>query len=115
MDCQKTDDVGRYSPPGHGFLCSHWRRETIDIPFLVRILLWYQLVQTAESQLLKNAFHEFVRASDSLTNYYLSLESRINELNKEINEKNKELEKSREYFYNILNSLPVGVVVCDDE
>lgn len=96
-------------------LCGYWRRETIDIPFLVRILLSYQLVQTAESQLLKNAFHEFVRASDSLTNYYLSLESRINELNKEINEKNKELEKSREYFYNILNSLPVGVVVCDDE
>jgi len=78
-------------------------------------LLLNESVQTAESQLLKNAFHEFVRASDSLTNYYLSLESRINELNKEINEKNRELEKSREYFYNILNSLPVGVVVCDDE
>jgi len=71
-------------------------------------------MQMAESQLLRNAFHEFVKASDSLTSYYLSLESRINELNREINEKNRELEKSREYLYNILNSLPVGVVVCSE-
>jgi len=72
-------------------------------------------MQVAESQLLKNAFQEFVRASDSLTNYYLNLENRINQLNTEINEKNKELEKAKESFYNILNSLPVGVVVRDKE
>ena len=71
-------------------------------------------MQPAESQLLKNAFQEFVKASDSLTNYYLTLENRISQLNMEINEKNKELEKAKESFYNILNSLPVGVVVRDD-
>ena len=42
------------------------------------------------------------------------MRDRISELNKEINEKNRELEKSKEYIYNILNSLPVGVVVRDD-
>ena len=68
-------------------------------------------MQSTETQLLRNAFQEFVKASDSLSNYYLVLEDRIKELNKEINEKNKELEKAKEGFYNILNSLPVGVVV----
>jgi two-component system sensor histidine kinase FlrB len=68
-------------------------------------------MQSTETQLLRNAFQEFVKASDSLSNYYLVLEDRIKELNKEINEKNKELEKEKEGFYNILNSLPVGVVV----
>ena len=68
-------------------------------------------MQSTETQLLRNAFQEFVKASDSLSNYYLVLEDRIKELNKEINEKNKELEKAEEGFYNILNSLPVGVVV----
>ena len=72
-------------------------------------------MQPAESQLLKNAFQEFVKASDSLTNYYLNLENRISQLNREINEKNKELEKAKESFYNILNSLPLGVVVRDQE
>ncbi len=72
-------------------------------------------MQPAESQLLKNAFQEFVKASDSLTSYYLNLENRISQLNMEINEKNKELEKAKESFYNILNSLPVGVVVRDDK
>jgi signal transduction histidine kinase len=70
-------------------------------------------MRSTESQLLKNAFQEFVKASDSLSNYYLVLEERINQLNREISEKNKELERSREYFHNILNSLPVGVVVRD--
>ncbi len=69
--------------------------------------------QAAERQLLKNAFQEFVRASDTLTNYYLTLENRIAQLTQEVNEKNKELEKAKEGFYNILNSLPVGVVVLD--
>lgn len=68
-------------------------------------------MQPAESQLLKNAFQEFVKASDSLTSYYLNLENRISQLNMEVNEKNKELERAKESFYNILNSLPVGVVV----
>lgn len=68
-------------------------------------------MQTTETKLLKNAFREFVKASDSLTNYYVVLENRITQLNKEVNEKNRELEKSKESFYNILNSLPVGVVV----
>ena len=68
-------------------------------------------MQPSETELLKDAFHEFVKASDSLTNYYLVLENRITELNREVNEKNKELEKAKEAFYNILNSLPVGVVV----
>ena len=52
-----------------------------------------------------------MKASDSLSTYYLVLEDRIKQLNQEINEKNKELEKSTQGFYNILNSLPVGVVV----
>jgi two-component system sensor histidine kinase FlrB len=69
--------------------------------------------QAAERQLLENAFQEFVRASDTLTNYYLTLENRIAQLTQEVNEKNKELEKAKEGFYNILNSLPVGVVVLD--
>jgi two-component system sensor histidine kinase FlrB len=68
-------------------------------------------MQSTETQLLRNAFQEFVRASDSLSTYYVVLEDRIKELNKEINEKNKELEKAEEGLYNILNSLPVGVVV----
>jgi signal transduction histidine kinase len=71
------------------------------------------VMQPAESQLLKNAFQEFVKASDSLTGYYLTLENRITQLNTEINEKNRELEKAKESFYNILNSLPVGVLVQD--
>jgi signal transduction histidine kinase len=70
-------------------------------------------MQLGESQLLKNAFQEFVKASDSLTSYYLNLENRISQLNMEVNEKNKELERAKESFYNILNSLPVGVIVQD--
>jgi len=66
-----------------------------------------------ESQLLKNAFQEFVKASDSLSNYYVVLEERIKQLNREISEKNKEIEKSKASFHHILNSLPVGVVVRD--
>ncbi len=68
-------------------------------------------MQPAETKLLENAFKEFVKASDSLSNYYLILEARINQLNRELSEKNRELERSKEAFYNILNSLPVGVVV----
>jgi len=70
-------------------------------------------MQTNESQLLKNAFQEFVKASDSLSNHYLALEERINQLNREVSEKNRELERSRHSFHNILDSLPIGVVVHD--
>lgn len=66
-----------------------------------------------EAQLLENAFQEFARASDSIINYYSVLESQIRQLKKEIEEKNAELERARAYLYNILNSLPVGVVVTN--
>jgi signal transduction histidine kinase len=72
-------------------------------------------MQTNESQLLKNAFQEFVKASDSLSGYYVVLEDRISQLNSEVKEKNRELEQAKETFYNILNSLPVGVVVRDPD
>jgi two-component system sensor histidine kinase FlrB len=66
-----------------------------------------------EAKLLENAFQEFAKASDSIINYYSVLESRIRQLKKEVDEKNAELEKARGYLYNILNSLPVGVVVTN--
>lgn len=66
-----------------------------------------------EAQLLENAFQEFARASDSIINYYGVLESQIRQLKKEIEQKNAELEKAKAYLYNILNSLPVGVVVTN--
>lgn len=68
----------------------------------------------AEAKLLENAFQEFAKASDSIINYYGVLESQIRQLKKEIDEKNAELEKAKGYLYNILNSLPVGVVVKSD-
>lgn len=64
-----------------------------------------------EAKLLENAFQEFAKASDSIINYYSLLESQIRQLKKEVAEKNAELEKARGYLYNILNSLPIGVVV----
>lgn len=66
---------------------------------------------TAEARLLENAFQEFSKASDSIIHYYSALETQIRELKSEVEEKNRELERAREYFYTILNSLPVGVVV----
>lgn len=66
-----------------------------------------------EAKLLENAFQEFAKASDSIINYYGVLESQIRQLKKEVEEKNSELEKARGYLYNILNSLPVGVVVTN--
>ncbi len=64
-------------------------------------------------KLLENAFNEFSRASDSIVSYYGILESRIAQLTKEVEAKNAELERAGEYLNNILNSLPVGVVVLD--
>jgi two-component system sensor histidine kinase FlrB len=66
-----------------------------------------------EAKLLENAFQEFAKASDSIINYYGVLESQIRQLRKEVEEKNAELERARGYLYNILNSLPVGVVVTN--
>jgi two-component system sensor histidine kinase FlrB len=66
-----------------------------------------------ETQLLQNAFQEFSRASDSIINYYTVLESQIRELKEEVEEKNRELTRAGEYLYNLLNSLPVGVVVTN--
>jgi signal transduction histidine kinase len=70
-------------------------------------------MQTSEAKLLKNAFYEFSKASDSIVNYYAVLEGQLKDLKREVEEKNRELERAREYFYTILNSLPVGVVVTD--
>lgn len=67
----------------------------------------------SEANLLKNAFNEFSRASDSIINYYNVLESQIRLLKQEVEKKNKELEEAKAYLHNILDSLPVGVVVID--
>lgn len=64
---------------------------------------------------MENAFQEFSKASNSIISYYNVLESQIRQLKKEIEKKNNELTKAKEYLYNILDSLPVGVVVADKE
>lgn len=66
-----------------------------------------------EAELLKDAFSEFTRASDSIINYYHVLETQIRQLREEVENKNKELEKAREYLENILNSIPLGIIVYD--
>lgn len=67
-----------------------------------------------EAKLLENAFNEFSKASDSIINYYGALEHQIRELKRELEEKNRALERSSEYLYTILDSLPVGVVVIEE-
>jgi signal transduction histidine kinase len=67
----------------------------------------------SEANLLQNAFQEFSKASDSIINYYNMLESHIGLLKQEVEQKNRELENAKEYLHNILDSLPVGVVVID--
>ncbi|OPY68556.1 MAG: Sporulation kinase E [Syntrophorhabdus sp. PtaU1.Bin050] len=79
---------------------------------------WYtfcisQGMPASEAQLLQDAFQEFSKASDSIINYYGVLENQIRELKKEVEEKNKELQRAGEFLYNLLNSLPVGVVVTN--
>lgn len=66
-----------------------------------------------KTDLLENAFSEFTKASDSIISYYNALENQIKELKKEIEQKNGELLQSKEYLHQILNSLPVGVVVAE--
>ena len=64
---------------------------------------------------MENAFQEFSKASNSIISYYNVLETQIRQLKKEIESKNNELLKAKEYLYNILDSLPVGVVVADKQ
>ncbi|MCX7856711.1 MAG: ATP-binding protein [Deltaproteobacteria bacterium] len=66
-----------------------------------------------EQDLLKDAFLEFSRASESVIAYYSLLEKKIEGLKKEIEEKNRELEKTKEYLSTILDSLPLAVVVTE--
>jgi len=66
-----------------------------------------------ETELLKDAFSEFTKASDSIINYYHVLETQIRLLKEEVEKKNKELERAREYLENILNSIPLGIIVYD--
>ncbi len=66
-----------------------------------------------ENELLTEAFKEFARASDSIISYYDTLKTQISQLKEEVERKNRELEEAGEYLGNILNSLPIGVVVLD--
>lgn len=66
-----------------------------------------------EMKLLEDAFREFSKASNSIINYYNTLQDQIKELKNEVERKNKELEQATEYLHFILDSLPVGVVVLD--
>lgn len=72
-------------------------------------------MSTSETETLKDAFHEFSRASNSIISYYALLEGQIRALREEVNKKNAELERAGQYLYYLLNSLPVGVVVTDRE
>jgi len=67
----------------------------------------------SDASLLTDAFNEFSKASNSIINYYNVLESQIRLLKQEVEEKNRELARAKEYLHNILDSLPVGVVVID--
>ncbi len=66
-----------------------------------------------KEQVLADAFKEFTKASESIISYYGALESQICHLKTELQKKNEELEKSQKYLDNILNSLPIGVIVLD--
>lgn len=68
----------------------------------------------AEVGLLNDAFFEFNRVSESLISHYGSLEGRIKELKNQIEDKNFQLENVHTYLQDILDSLPVGVVVLDE-
>jgi signal transduction histidine kinase len=70
-------------------------------------------MSNSQAELLENAFQEFSKASNSIISYYNVLENQIRQLKKEIETKNNELLRAKEYLYNILDSLPVGVVVVD--
>jgi len=69
----------------------------------------------SETELLKDAFSEFAKASDSIINYYNVLEAQIRLLKEEVENKNKELERAKEYLHNILDSIPMGIAVLDQK
>lgn len=69
----------------------------------------------AEVGLLGDAFSEFNRVSESLITHYNSLERRIGELKNQIAQKNDELETGKAYLQQVLDSLPIGVVVLDQD
>lgn len=68
-----------------------------------------------ENELLKNAFLEFSRASESLVTYYTILEKKVQALRKEVEKKNEELKRAKGYLATILNSIPIAVAVKDGE
>lgn len=67
----------------------------------------------SEVGLLNDAFSEFNRVSESLITHYGSLERRIDELKNQVERKNAQLERAQTYLQDILDSLPVGVIVLD--
>lgn len=74
-----------------------------------------------ESQLLKESFEEFTRATARLQDAYTSLEMKFQQINLELERKNLELKKALaekerlgNYLTNILESLNSGVVVTDE-
>lgn len=68
-----------------------------------------------EANLLRDAFQEFSKASDSIINYYNVLETQIKRLKEEVEQKNRELNRAKEYLNTVLNSLPVGVAVIENK
>lgn len=68
-----------------------------------------------EANLLRDAFQEFSKASDSIINYYNVLETQIKRLKEEVQQKNAELNRAKEYLNTVLNSLPVGVAVIENK
>jgi len=103
------------SHPSSGSSTGYLPKVDVAESFTIR---WYtscipQGMPASEAQLLQDAFQEFSKASDSIINYYGVLENQIRELKKEVEEKNKELQRAGEFLYNLLNSLPVGVVVTN--
>ncbi|MBN2241181.1 MAG: PAS domain-containing protein [Acidobacteria bacterium] len=75
-----------------------------------------------ETGLLIEAFEMFTKASSSLETAYSQLQAKAQKLTEELEAKNKELGKSlrekeeaQNYLHNILERLPCGVLVLDDE
>ncbi len=68
-----------------------------------------------EKELLRDAFLEFSRASESLIAYYSLLEKTVEALKREIEQKNRELESTKEDLRTILDSLPVAVIVMEED
>lgn len=66
-----------------------------------------------QDELLKNAFLEFSKASESLIAYYNLLERKVQELKIEVENKNRELRRAKEYLSLILDSIPLAIAVKD--